>query len=428
MDSPPISKSGPPPGQETAIQKLSHLHVGQRLVGRVLRLENDGRILIDLGQMVAVAHSDLPLGVGQEIPLKVIQTEGPVRLRLDSDKLSPSPETSRPFAPLEEFSAPDRSRTMEIIRQLLRTDPGSLPAGDSSAYAGAGRLETSATRPGQWIALPEAVRHALGQVRLVLEPMDPQTPRTQQAQWLRSMIENSGMLFEIKLADILDQGAINQPPDKASDPAGETPRPAGRIDSSLMQTVRQILARDLKAQLIVLQDFLAAAEPATRAGVKAGDAAHLRRTVALLMTHVEQQQQRAIRHSGDNEWFHVFSQVLALKDQTRPVRLKVYYPKKGRASRTTPRHCIALLLDMDRMGPVRIDLNMIGRRLSIAFYVNDPRVRTTFDRCAPSVADALAGIFDHIQITTHLNKQKIARFDEEDRQGASPAGGIDLLA
>jgi hypothetical protein len=72
--------------------------------------------------MLAVAHSEIPLEVGQEIPLQVIQAGVPVCLRLDSKILSRSPEALSPFAPADALPVDDQARTLRMIGRFLGPD------------------------------------------------------------------------------------------------------------------------------------------------------------------------------------------------------------------------------------------------------------------------------------------------------------------
>ncbi|RJQ83692.1 MAG: hypothetical protein C4519_06355 [Desulfobacteraceae bacterium] len=422
-------------GRESAAQTLDHLQPGDRLIGRVLRLDGDGRILLDLGKFRVTAHSEIPFQVGQEIALKVIRTSLPVQLRLDTETVPMASESLSPLASADFLQAHEQKRALEIIDRLLSLDAQNQPAGVFGAKVAIGPADNpegaAETASKGSLLFPEQVRNALQQLKTFFDPIGPPAPAGQHAQWLRSAVEDRGFLFEIKLADLLEKvQASAGPPQEVVDTPGETFVPGLDSRSTLMQTMRQIVARDLKAQLLILKDFFGdlAGSGAWSDDLKASDTAHLQRTVGQLMSQVEKQQAQAIRRAGEGEVFQIFNHLLQIKDRSLPVRLKVYYPQKSRTGRTDAGHRIAVLLDMDRLGPVRVDLALLERRLSISFYVRDRNVRATFDRHAAAVSNALAGMFDRIQISTHISRRHIVRFDEDDRQGGSTAGGIDLHA
>ena len=70
MDISAIFKAVLAPDKERSAENFSTLKQGDKLIGRVLKLESDGRALIDLGSFRALAHTTVPVQVGQKLPLK----------------------------------------------------------------------------------------------------------------------------------------------------------------------------------------------------------------------------------------------------------------------------------------------------------------------------------------------------------------------
>lgn len=68
---------------------------------------------------------------------------------------------------------------------------------------------------------------------------------------------------------------------------------------------------------------------------------------------------------------------------------------------------------------------MVERSLRIGFYVRDPQVQQVFEQHVQTVSDALAGVFDQVQISTQVSREKIAQFEGEDLMGP-PVGRIDV--
>ena len=146
-----------------------------------------------------------------------------------------------------------------------------------------------------------------------------------------------------------------------------------------------------------------------------------------LLAHVTAQQDRAVQRAGDSEPFQVFSFWMPEEEQPKPVRLKAYYPKKKGGTSGDGRHRIALLLEMDRVGAVRVDFSMAGGHLYIDFYVINTPLKERIARESDAVAQALQDRFDQIHISVHVSRQKIERFDREDL-AATITGTIDLQA
>jgi flagellar hook-length control protein FliK len=176
-----------------------------------------------------------------------------------------------------------------------------------------------------------------------------------------------------------------------------------------------------------LHRFLSSTPEHNLADVKldAGSATFLRSCVDQLLGHIESQQDQAVARWAEGETQQVFVHTLALKDQDNPVQLKIYYPAKKGHHGNGQQHRIAILLDMDKLGPVRVDLVMQSRMLQITFYVQHSRARGLIESQVQEMASSLAGSFDHISIDVFVSKKKIVQFETEDAQGAG-AGRINL--
>jgi hypothetical protein len=499
MDIKAIFKAVLAPDQERAAEQFAHLKVGDRLTGRVLKMEADGRLLIDLGRFKALAETNLPVQVGQRLTLKVTQIGDPIQLRLESDTPAAAQQPPHPrMAIATLLTAGDQQRVVHTIERLLNALPGgpqTAPSGDAGGRATS--APGLASNPSAQLvplpdaaalakgSLPEPVRQALTHLKTIFEPMPLEAPAAQRTQWVQSTVEDRGVLFELKLADAVAQAGRQEtlqagpavgskpmvPPapetlpsakvtaldpalvaaleTKIEAPAGpdaklalglkiQTPR--GETESTeksmiipsaseaqAAEQAQRIIARDLKPHLLVLKNFLSGldAQGAAPLETHAKDMAFLRQAVNQLTAHVQQQQEQAVRRSGEPDLYQVFTHLLPVKEQQQPVQLKVYYPKKGRPAEDDPQHRVSLLLMLDRLGPVRADLAMLERSLRIGFYVRDPQVQQVFEAHAQAVAEALAGVFDQVQINTQVSSEKIAQFEGEDLAGPA-VGRIDV--
>lgn len=504
------------PEKDQTADSFAFLKPGDKLIGRVLRLEADGRALIDLGGVRALAQTTVPVEVGQRLPLKVVQTGQPLHLRLD-ETATVKPQPPLPQIALTNLFSPDDQQriTQTIDRLLFRTGdatPGgtalneALPQGSASqstvpAQSAEGSEAGSLSRA----ALTEPVRQALIQLKTVFEPLAMDAPIARQGEWVQSAVENRGVLFEVRLAQALEKadsstmpspaaGAARAMPDSSGGPEPKTvidpePAPAGppvktgsdgtavpppregagvivpsesdpgpdipftkvqdtrpgkgesipsdattddgqpAMEATAMEKALRILVQDLKPQLLVLRSHLGSPDGQSTETVDPveKEAAFLRQVVDRMLGHVEQQQQQAVRRSGESEAYQVFTHLLPVKDQSMPVRLKVYYPNKGGPARDDPQHRVALLLDMDQLGPVRADLTMVERQLRLHFFVRDESVQDLFAQHIQDVAQALEGIFQQVSIDTQVSRDKIDRFEGEDLQGP-PLGRIDVKA
>jgi hypothetical protein len=226
-------------------------------------------------------------------------------------------------------------------------------------------------------------------------------------------VEDSGMLLEKKLGDAAEAGT--PPPLPGNDKEPSTP------------PVRIIITRDAKSQLLVLRRLLPSTDEQTALTEKLNpkSAGFLRQTVDRLLSHIESRQEQAVSRWADGGTQQIFVHALQLPDQKKPVQLKIYYPRKEARPGDNRQHRVALLLDMDRLGPVRIDLAMLGRMLQITFYVAHPKAMGLMEPEVASVSQALAGLFDHVSVDLFVSRKKINQFEKEDVQGPG-GGGVDL--
>jgi hypothetical protein len=201
------------------------------------------------------------------------------------------------------------------------------------------------------------------------------------------------------------------------------------LSPTVLESVRQILAGDLKPQLLILKRFLdqVSHHPDVSKEVDAKDLSILRQVVHQMLSHVEQQQDQAVRRTVEPDLYQVFTHLLPIKDQEAPVRLKIYYPQKGRAAENDSQHRIALLLDMDQLGLVRADLHMVEQQLRIQFFVQDDIVQQMFVQHGHTVAEVLEGegYFETVVIDTRVSMEKIQQFEGEDLAGP-PLGRINV--
>ncbi|MBT8342294.1 MAG: hypothetical protein HKP58_09195 [Desulfatitalea sp.] len=526
------------PDREHGAEAFARLKVGDRLVGRVLSLESDGSALIDMGRFRALAQTTVPVQVGQRLPLEVIRAGVPTQLRLDAD-LPAKPDHPMPRITLAALVSPEEQHRVEHqIDRLLTTlsknsaTARSIQAADSApgnkTQAQTAEVQSS-NSPLPWRA--EQVQHALEKLQALFKPLPLEAPAARQSQWVQAAVEDSGILFEVKLAQAGEKStpapahpltdgtpaaqrgqgqpsglensgqmrtenaqsaassgakpphSVPQPPSGASptglsaeaiqpqnpafgsqstanfqaasmpldDPpvqtekdtflpttsAGDTDQPAGQESAKrapsptqlIQEAVQRIAARDMKPQLMILRDFLGGLDDRSlkQMELRTEEVADLKRVVDRLLTHVTQQQEQAARRSGEPDLYQVFTHVLPLQEQKQPLRLKVYYPKKGRPAESDPRNRIALLLDMDRLGPVRADLTMEGRYLRVQFFVTDDVARGVFEHHLDGLSQDLSGSFDQVCVAVVVNREKIEQFDGEDLMGPS-VGRIDVNA
>lgn len=378
---------------------MPELKVGDVLSGRVIRLEADGRLLIDLGDFQAKARADFPVQAGETLRLKVMTTGVPVYLKAVFPEDQETARSLVRFALDEVLDPKDRRHLLELAERLIGRQGSSGP-----------------------VELPSRVVQALSVIQSRIAPLNLNLPAEQIAQQLKATIEESGLFLEKKLADAINQEAV-------------LPKPENRVASdSQMKAIlpeqsasraSEILVRDMRAQLLVLKDFCVTRTTGDEAHpVSAKEVEFLRTAVDKLLMHVEEQQGRMIQGSNERDPFQVVTHWLYMEEQSRPVRLKLYYPKARRGQEEQHQR-IALLLDMDRIGTVRVDLAMVADHLRIDFYVARDDLRRQIEDQGGDISNALVGLFEQVHVCAHLSPEKITDFDREDNRAAG-TGIVDV--
>lgn len=365
---------------------------GDTLNAKVIEVKGDGRAVVDLGRWRAAAHINFPVKAGQNLQLQVVDNGSVLHLRANFPQSSAGTSLPVPQADFSNLLASqDQDRWGQIV-QRLTSDPAALVLKNP---------------------LPKNVQDALMQIQSVFEKLNAEQSPHQIARWLKNAVEDRGILFEKRMADLtLEEKQI-------ADPA------QGR--NLALPRSRILISGDTKSQLILLKNYFAQTgehHPLTDQ-LNPKEINFLRSSIERMLGHIEQQQERAVARWADGEMQQVFVHTLPMQDQTNPLQLKLYYHRKeGREKHGHP-HRIALLLDMERLGPVRVDLSMIDRHLKIGFFVRDLKTQQLMNPHVHEVETSLAGQFDQIQIEVLVSEEKIRQFEEEDSKETA-AGRINL--
>ena len=132
---------------------------------------------------------------------------------------------------------------------------------------------------------------------------------------------------------------------------------------------------------------------------------------------IVRQQERIAARRDEAEAFQVIHFSLPLKDAGEGARLKIGYPSR-RAGAGREGFRAALLLALDRLGPTRIDLSMLGRSLSLIFFVTSQTAWEAVEAHAGDLKPALVTLFDNVSVSVCVSEQKIADFEYEDQLAA----------
>jgi len=378
---------------QPVVDFLKDLQPGDNLTGRVVSVEDDGRVLVDLGRSRVMAQIAFSVKPGQSLNLQVIETGPVLHFRADSPE---NPLFKVPM-PREDFSQVLTKSQQDRFVQL------------------ATRLVAATEESRLLQIVPRDILVACSQVRTLFENVPVEQPVDQITQWIKAAVENRGLFFEKKLADMVSQPFLICAEDKSMQ---------GRPT-----VTKALITRDIKPQLMILKNFLTETGDLQETDIQLApkEIAFMRHSVERMLDHVVQQQDRAVARWEAGETQQVMVQLWPLQEQNVPVELKVYYPQKRGSGESSRQHHIALLLDMDRLGLVRVDLAMISGHLHISFFVGSETLKEHFQNEIQSVEEALAGTFEQFQVDIFVSQEKIAQFHEEDTKGAT-AGRVDIKA
>ncbi len=392
MDISSIIKAVLTSGEDRTGRGMADLQPGDRLIGRVLKVESDGRVLMDLGGSQALARIGFSVQSGQTLPLQVVENGSVLHLQIDPTGAGDKSRVPLPTSDFQMVLSPsDREQLIRMVKGLV---------------------EPSASTPSK-SALPESIRSALIRVVSLFEPVPVESTVRELSQWVKAEVEDRGLLLEKKLGEVTAESRAGRDPD------GEK--------TALNHLTRAIITRDAKSQLLILRQFLQSKgdrSPLTeKLDVKS--ATFLRHAVDQLLVHIETQQEHAIPRWADGESQQVFVHTMHLPEQKNPLKLKVYYPRKEGDSGGKGPHRIALLLDMDRLGPLRVDLSMQERILRVVFYTAHQKTLDLIGDEVTTVSDSLSGLFEHVAVDCFMSRDKIVDFEIEDAK-ESGGGRIDL--
>ena len=360
------------------------LRPGDLLTGKVVKRHADGQVLMDFGRFLARAQIDWTVRPGQFIPLEVVESGTPLKLRVRDDVGQSAKLPIPPFDFNRAMTTADRQRLMVLLDRIVES------------------FDVSTSRD----PLMGRILDALGQLKTVLQPIPISANGNidQIVRHLRQAVGGNGLFFEKEMAEVEGNAA-------GSD---------SRSGETTGQPYRSVITGDLKAQLLQLKAFFAGPEGYAESltDLSAKEISFLKNSVEQMLTHLQDQQGRIVSRFGESDPMLVITQHFYVQDQRQPVKLRVYYPKKDRKDRGAGLNRVAMLLNMDRLGPIRVDLAVFGDSLEVGFFVQSEMTRRILESETDQVEDVLGNVYDRVKVVTRISEQRIAQFDREDLSGS----------
>jgi hypothetical protein len=344
---------------------------------QIIDVKDDQRALVDFGKFRAIAEIRFPVKIGDELLVKVTDTEGQLRLQLIDPDSKASSGGNNAIKNLEILSVDVFNKIQSDVKlaagQILALPDRQLP--------------------------PEPIRNALDALNAHFASIDLNRAVTKWLPLLKSYLENAGFFFETKLEDIIHKFDEHPKSQLAEALAGDP-------------EIKRIFAKDLKPILLILNEYLEAHDSTSKL-LSAKSDSGLRSTLEMLLADIVNQQTRAVNRYELPEPYHVFSCSIPLKEKRQTAALKLYCPKKKKNG-SKAGFKISLLLEMEHIGEIRADFFLLKKDLTITFFVKDNACKRLLDESFTEIRNALDPLFDYLILKTVISEKKIRDFHFED--------------
>ena len=354
-------------------QQMGALEPGAILRLKIIDLKGD-RALIDFGHFRSTADIKVPVSLGDELTVKVLEAGKQLKLGI----IASDPKNS--IAPDSYGQQPETAFKENLTK--FYTDLGRIL---DPALGGTGIKR-----------MPPSIFNVLARLNAYFEPFELKDIIAELLPRLRAHLESSGIFFEKSLEQIISKVLADKP--------GET-----AVNLSDLAEVKAVFNHDLKPNLILLQHLIDEKETLSKI-FGPQTLAILKEAVDALLSDINQQQGRAVSQQESADPFQVFTFTLPLKDGDQAARLKVFYEKKQKSG-SKKGFQVSLLLSLDRLGDVRTDFFLLKKDLSINFFVTAPSTKVKIQENLQELDGLLQGLFDHIHLKVHVSPKRVRDFD-----------------
>lgn len=350
------------------------LKSGDHILGRVLKVHSNGRVTMDFSEFTALTEVPMKVRVGQTLPLEIVATGNPTKMRIVTSKASYL-NKAQPFG----TDRPPLAFLPELVQRISH---------DLKVF------ESTLSHKNTVSVIPKKVQSAFKALSALFSGLDLKSDLKTLAEDIQTWIKNSGLFFEKKMATAILEAQSN-----------------GQIDADqerLQGKISTLIRSDVKSNSLLLLEFLNKIDP--DGFHMDGDVKQrLLKALKEILTNIEQQKNLAVKRFSTEEPLQIFHLALPFLGEEEVAGLKLYYPKRQSADfQSHPR--ISLLLDLERLGLVRSDFLMIQRDLSIAFYVSSSEIKAYFETKIESIRKVLEDLFDTVSLVIHVSEQKLKNF------------------
>ncbi len=355
------------PHPHSSVPAEAILKPGDLLNGRVTEITGSGKVLIEFGNLRVLADTDLAFHPGEKIRVRVEEIGEQIKLKHLTSSL-----------PAADITKVPPELTGSLLDRLVHHLPALIDRAVQADSQATGRER-----------IPDPVRQALLAVRNFLQPALATMHSTEIAALLKNLVENSGLFFEKRMESILGQQDLDR---------------QGRTGSheSKQSEIRQVLHRDLKPNLLVLNKFLS--DSSGRSPTAFAELDDLKSNVGRLLAGIERQQNYIRTHPPDAEAPAAFSVLFHLKKTRQKGMLKVFMGsanKKGESAGSR----ITVMLNMNRIGEIQSDLYLLEKSLQVTFRVGNEKVKRVLEKEIDRFREVMTKHFRSVKVDVRLHRQ-----------------------
>jgi hypothetical protein len=348
--------------------------VGQHLTGRVLQAMADGMLLIALGdrRVVAENRGAVPLAVGQEIAVEVLQAGESIELRLEPAAL---PTTG---------AGAQNYKLAAALNALGGGRGGSEPAASGAglaallrAFGGGG--ETTPAFDGAATAVARA-----------LDALPADAPAAALATALRAWMREGGLLFESHLRAALERG--------------RTP------DEALAE-----LCKDLK---VLLGELARASADST------GPASEHLREMQDGVANGLLQRQAEFAYRWLTSGTAVFDVPVRDTDSERHVEIRVNREREAGGAGKPGRYRVVVFVPSDVLGSIEATLTWRPGRLDASFAVERASTADELRATLSPLSDRLGQVFSAVSLDVAVDAERFVRRQTDEAPQPLPGGSV----
>ena len=353
------------------------MKVGDTLLGRVLGIKSSGKALIDFGKFRTLARTQFSVKEGDVINVRVLEKGPPLRLGLNT----PIPGVFRQEKKMSRLIEFPSENTLKKIQSETRK----LLDANNAIFKGR--------------VVPTYVKEILANISAHFGRMNMGKNSRELGRQLKSYIENSGIFFEKKIEERLNQSF--------------------ETNGKESLDIKNIMKKDLKPNILLLKSFLDRNGLILKIfGTK--NLETVRSTIEKLLAEMVAQQGDTPLKQVRPESDLAFTYMLPLEENNQKAKLKVFYSKKNKG-KSGEGFKVSLLLAMNKIGQIRTDFFLSDKDLQVTFFVNDCTIKKYVDEHSAEIAKSLQADFRRVTLNVTISENEIEEFEipypAEERSG-----------